>query len=503
MNRENILVLRDDDNVGIALADLAPEDDDATPAIREPIPNGHKIARVDIATGTAVIKYGQSIGVAIRDIKAGEHVHSHNLGMPDDGSQRLPSAGATVGAGKQDVAQPSTFMGYERADGRAGTRNYLGVVTTVNCSATVARAIAQQAETRLEQRYNHIDGVVPIVHGTGCGIATDSEAMRVLTRVIDGYSTHPNFAGVLLIGLGCEVNALNRYDRLQQQRPDIRQLAIQETGGSRAAIEAGLGMLDEMAAATAEIERVPIPLSKLRIGLQCGGSDALSGVTANPAMGCAVERLVAAGGGAILSETPEIFGAENLLTGRASDDIAEQIRAKLAWWCDYADQHGVSLDNNPSPGNKQGGLTTILEKSLGAVAKAGNVPLRAVYDYAEPITERGLVFMDSPGFDPCSATGQVASGANLILFSTGRGSCYGCRPAPSLKMASNSDLYRRMADDMDIDCGVMITEKRTVDDLGEAIFQLLVTIASGQATKSELLGYGNDEFVPWQLGAVL
>ncbi|MBH0237698.1 UxaA family hydrolase [Methylobrevis albus] len=496
----DFVVLLPSDNVAVAThalpAGFAIGDGVATTAA---IDGGHKIARAAIGAGEAVVKYGQAIGRATRDIAAGEHVHSHNL-VFEDSRLAVTAGGDAVVATAADKAR--TFMGYRRADGRAGTRNFIGVIASVNCSTTVCRAIAEAANREILPAYPEIDGFVPIVHDQGCGMSSSGEGMRVLHRTLAGYARHPNFGGLLMVGLGCEVNQLTLYG--QKGDPSARRhFNIQDAGGSRKAVERAMETLREVAAEAAKAVREPIPVSELVIGLQCGGSDGMSGITANPALGAAVDILAAAGGTAILSETSEVFGAEHLLMARAEPEVAEKLGGLIEWWKAYAAMHGASLDNNPSPGNKRGGLTTILEKSLGAVAKGGQTRLTEVYRYAEQVKAKGLVFMDTPGYDPVSATGQVAGGANLIAFTTGRGSCFGCRPAPSLKLSSNSALYRSMPDDMDIDCGVVVEEGRPIAEMGREIFEIFIATASGQKTKSEEFGYGDNEFVPWHLGATL
>jgi altronate hydrolase len=443
---------------------------------------GHKVAVKHIAMGAGVIKYGQVIGRATIDIQPGDHVHSHNL-VFDKARSTSVSQSTAVPATEAD--RNRTFMGFRRADGRAGTRNYIGIVASVNCSSTVCRMIADRANRDLLPLHPGIDGFVPIVHDQGCGMSATGDGMRVLHRTLAGYARHANFAGVLMIGLGCEVNQLTLYGQkgVTQGR---RHFNIQDVGGSRRAVELAVGVLAELAAEVGEVKREPIPVAELVVGLQCGGSDGMSGITANPALGAAVDLLVGAGGTAILSETPEIYGAEHLLTSRAeSPEAAEKLMSIIKWWEAYTSGHGASLDNNPSPGNKRGGLTTILEKSLGAVAKAGKTPLRDVVGYAERITKNGLVFMDTPGYDPVSATGQIAGGANLIAFTTGRGSCFGSRPTPSIKLASNSPLYRAMEEDMDINCGIVASGEKPIPEMGRDIFELLIATASGQKTKSE------------------
>jgi altronate hydrolase len=378
------------------------------------------------------------------------------------------------------------------------------VLTTVNCSATVARRIAAHFTSDVLRDFPNVDGVVALTHGTGCGIASDGEGAEILRRVFAGYATHPNFASVLLLGLGCETNQVDSLVELTGSRDTVRTANIQDEGGTSASIRNGIASVYEMLEQANRQTRVSVPASHLVIGLQCGGSDAYSGISANPALGVATDYLVRDGGTAILSETPEIYGAEHLLTRRASrPEVAERLLDRIRWWEDYTAQHKARMDNNPQPGNKTGGLTTILEKSLGAVSKGGSSNLREVYLYAEQAREHGLVFMDSPGFDPVSATGQVAGGANLICFTTGRGSVFGCKPTPSIKIASNTALFQRMQDDMDINCGSIIDGEHTVEQAGAAIYNEILEIASGKPTRSEVHGFGEEEFQPWLLGATL
>jgi altronate hydrolase len=376
----------------------------------------------------------------------------------------------------------------------------------VNCSATAARYIARAFDAEALADYPNVDGVVACVHGTGCCLADDGEGFANLQRTLWGFARHANFGGVLLAGLGCEVNQIDFLLEAYglERGPGLRTLTIQDTGGTRKTVERGIAMLREMLPEANKVERQPLPASELTLALQCGGSDGYSGITANPALGAAVDRLVRHGGTAILSETPEIYGAEHLLTRRAvSPEVADKLIERIRWWEDYTAKNGGQMDNNPTPGNKAGGLTTILEKSLGAAAKGGTTNLCGVYRYAEPVDSKGFVFMDSPGYDPCSITGQVASGANLVCFTTGRGSVYGCKPAPSIKLSTNTPMYRRMDEDMDINCGVVLDEGVTIDALGEAIFRRILEVASGSPSKSEALGFGDEEFVPWQVGAVM
>ncbi len=467
------------------------------------VPPGHKIATRAIRAGEPVRRYNQIIGFASRDIAAGEHVHLHNLEM---GSfDRDYAFGADVKPTRR-VDPPATFEGLVRADGRVATRNYLGILSTVNCSATVARGIAQHFTRERLAAFPNVDGVVALTHGSGCGMDTRGEGMTLLRRTLGGYARHANFAGVLIVGLGCEANQISALLGAEalQEGPLLRTFSIQDTGGTSKTIAHGVAMIEEMLPHANEVKRRRVPASHLTVGLQCGGSDGYSGITANPALGAAVDLLVRHGGAAILSETPEIYGAEHLLTRRAvSRAVGEKLVARIRWWEDYTSRERGEMNNNPSPGNKAGGLTTILEKSLGAVAKGGTTNLIDVYEYAEPVTAKGFVFMDTPGYDPVSATGQVAGGANMIVFTTGRGSAYGCAPAPSLKLSTNTPLWVKQEEDIDLNCGEIADGTASVDEMGERLFRMLLDTASGERTKSERHGYGQNEFVPWYLGAVM
>ncbi|MBS0469799.1 MAG: altronate dehydratase [Proteobacteria bacterium] len=493
--------LHPSDNVVVATRRIAPGTRVEGIAAREAVPSGHKIATAAIPMGSAVRKYGQVIGVATADIAPGAHVHTQNLAMSD-----LREA-ASGGQAWNAVQAPKSFRGFRRANGKTGVRNYIGVLTSVNCSATVARHIAEAAERQgLLRDFGHVDGIVPIVHSSGCGMANSGDGFDILKRTLWGTAANANFGAVLLVGLGCEMMQIDRLkkDYGIAEGESFQSYTIQDAGGTRRAIEEGLARLKTMLPVADRARREEVPASELVLGLQCGGSDAWSGVTSNPALGNASDRLAALGATVILSETPEIYGAEHLLYARArASEVSTKLRARLDWWEHYTRINGAEMNNNPSPGNKAGGLTTILEKSLGAVAKAGTSPLNDVIEYAAPLRERGLNFMDSPGFDPASATGQVASGATMIAFTTGRGSAYGCKPSPSIKLASNSEIYARMKDDIDIDCGGIARGLASVEDKGAEVLDLLLRVASGEKSKSEELGYGGAEFVPWQVGAVM
>lgn len=467
------------------------------------VPPGHKVAVRAIAKGQPVRRYGQVIGHATADIAPGQHVHVHNLAFADFARAHEPGAGAKPTA---YVDTPATFEGIVRPDGRIATRNYIGVLTSVNCSATAARAIADHFRGDALAGYPNVDGVVALTHGMGCATAADGEELRVLRRTLGGYARHANFAAVLVVGLGCETNQIQGLVAQEGLAEGAKLVTfnIQDTGGTAKTVARGIELVKSLLPEANRVTRQPVPASHLVVGLQCGGSDGYSGISANPALGAAVDRLVRHGGTAILSETPEIYGGEHLLTRRAvSREVADKLLQRIAWWERYTARNGMQMDNNPSAGNKAGGLTTILEKSLGAIAKSGTTNLVDVVEYAEAVTAKGFVYMDTPGYDPVSATGQVAGGANLICFTTGRGSAYGCAPSPSLKFSTNTALWQRQQEDIDLDCGGIVDGRDTVDAAGERIFRLMLATASGAKTKSELHGYGQSEFVPWQLGAVM
>ncbi len=504
--RPRMLTLNPQDNVAIALDDIAAGDLGMPEGVTllQSVTRGHKVAIAPIKAGENVLRYGQIIGQATCDIAVGEHVHVHNLGMGDH-SQDYAHASEPVAL--EAIPEVRTFNGYHRADGQVGTRNYLGILTSVNCSGSVAKFIAEAAEkSGLLDDFPNIDGIVPITHGTGCGMSGENEGYDTLFRTLSGYAQHPNFGGILLIGLGCEVMQVSALVGGRPIRADgaLRYMTIQHEGGTRKTIEKGLVELRGIAEQANMATREPAPISHLMVGMQCGGSDGYSGITANPALGVASDLMVRHGATTILSETSEIYGAEHLLTRRAATvEVGEKLIDRVRWWEDYTARNKGEMDNNPSPGNKRGGLTTILEKSLGAVAKSGSAPLTDVYLFGEKIDKKGFVFMDSPGFDPCSVTGQIASGANLIVFTTGRGSVSGYMPTPCIKIATNSEMYARMSEDMDINCGDIVSEGVSLQDKGREIFEMFIRVASGEQTKSEDLGFGGVEFVPWQIGAVM
>lgn len=488
------------------------------------VPTGHKFAIRAIDAGQPLRRYGQVIGFAKAALAPGDHVHLHNLGLGELSLDYAYSSDVPA-IDFVPAAQRRTFEGYRRSDGRSGTRNYIAVISSVNCSAHTVRQIAHHFTAEKLAGFPNVDGVISIAHGFGCATRAGSDDYNLLQRTLAGIATHPNIGGYLLVGLGCETNQLSEliqnYQLAWKDAPVVRRqssgngsavaaaplpppsLYIQDAGGVRKTIAAGIAMVEELLPLANQYQREPLPVSGLTVALQCGGSDGWSGVTANPALGLACDELVRHGGSVVLAETPEVYGAEHLLTRRAvSRAVGEKLINKIRWWETHAAKHGVEIDNNPSAGNKVGGLTTIYEKSLGAVAKAGNTPLTAVYEYAEQIREPGFSFMDTPGYDPVGATGQAAGGCNLIVFTTGRGSCFGFKPSPSIKVASNSAMYLRMEEDMDVNAG-KILEGVPMQAVGDEILEKIIAIASGQASKSEAQGIGEEEFQPWNLGGIL
>ncbi len=506
MSTGPLLHLHPNDNVFVAKTALAlgQEIPELGVRARAQVPAGHKIAARRIAEGEQVRKYDTVIGVATRDLEPGDYVHSHNLKIVD--YYRDPAFGADVRP-VQYVPEDrrATFQGFVRADGRVGTRNFIGILSSVNCSATAIRHIAAHFTPERLAAYPNVDGVVAFAQTSGCGMSSPSEHFDVLRRTLAGYARHPNLAGALIVGLGCERNQVDALVQSQGLQPGqlLRTFVMQDMGGTRATIAAGIAAIEEMLPIANQAQRQAVSASHLKIGLECGGSDGFSGITANPALGAAMDILVRHGGTAILSETPEIHGVEFMLTRRAvSPEVGQKLLDRLAWWEKYAAGQNAQFNGVVGHGNQAGGLANIFEKSLGSAMKGGTTPLQAVYEYAEPITQSGFVFMDSPGYDPVAATGQIASGANMICFTTGRGSMFGSKPAPTVKLATNTPMYLRLQEDMDINCGLIVDGECTVPEMGERIFAQILRHASGEPTKSELLGLGDNEFVPWHLGIV-
>ncbi|MEY3628523.1 MAG: hypothetical protein RLY91_289 [Pseudomonadota bacterium] len=472
--------------------------------LRAQVPAGHKIAACTITKGAVVRKYDTPIGIATRDIEAGDHVHSHNIMLSDFGHTH-DFGRDVIPVDYVPELERATFLGIKRKDGRVATRNFIGILSSVNCSSTVIRKIADWFTTERLGAYPNIDGVVAFPQTTGCGMSSPSLHFDVLRRTLAGYARHPNLAGVLIVGLGCERNQVADLVESQQLNigTQLQTLVMQEVGGTRVTIEAGVRAIQSMLPEANDITREPCSASHIKVGLECGGSDGFSGITANPALGAAMDVLVRHGGTAILSETPEIHGVEHMLTRRAvSPAVGQKLLDRIAWWEEYTRGHNGQFNGVVAPGNNQGGLANIFEKSLGSAMKGGSTPLQEVYQYAEPIEKSGFVFMDSPGYDPCAVTGQIASGANIICFTTGRGSMFGSKPAPTIKLATNTPMFKRLEEDMDINCGRILDGELSVQEMGQFIFEHILTTASGMRSKSELLGLGDNEFVPWHLGIV-
>ena len=503
--------LRPEDNIAVAArnlpAGLEIQYDGRPLTVADRINLGHKLALRAIRKGEPVYKYGQIIGFASCDIPAGSHVHVHNVSA--DAFERDYAFGRDCPPAPEP-AEPRYFQGYDRGDGRYGTRNYIAVISTVNCSASTSKYISDRFRaTDLLPQYPNVDGVVAITHKHGCAMQYDGPDHQQLDRTLAGFARHPNIAAYILVGLGCEtgqaVHLIENQGLIQLngsgKKPLV--LTIQECGGIGRTVDAGVRALAELLPRVNDVRRTPLPANKIILGTNCGGSDGNSGVTANPALGVAADLLVAQGGAAVIGETPEIYGAEHLLTRRAvSRAVGEKLIERIKWWEWYTGIFGAEINNNPSPGNKEGGLTTIYEKSLGAIAKGGSTALVDVVGYAEPIRAKGFVVMDTPGYDPVSMTGIVAGGANVLVFTTGRGSVFGCKPAPSIKVATNSPMYHHMIDDMDINAGAIL-EGRPVEEVGREIFEEILAVAGGKKTKSEINGVGEEEFAPWSIGPTL
>ncbi len=520
-DRPQAVLLRGEDNVAVAARPIARgsvvELPGLTVEVREPIELGHKLALRPIARGAPVRKYGQIIGFAARDIDAGSHVHVHNLRA--DLFDR-DYAFASEHPQQPEPGRPRTFRGFLRPDGRVGTRNYIAVISTVNCSASTSRLVADRfRDGAWCGEFPHVDGVFAITHKGGCGLPFEGLDHQILERVLAGFAHHPNVAAYVIVGLGCEgayaqhlvetqrLTLLGADRALGSGRPSgpdrPRVLNIQDQGGITATVEAAVTAVRELMPAANSWRRSEQPAAKICLAMECGGSDGNSGVTANPALGVAADLLVAQGGSAVLGETPEIYGAEHLLTRRTvSSAVGQKLVDRIRWWEWYTGLFGARIDNNPSPGNKAGGLTTIYEKSLGALAKSGSTALVDVVDYAAPVRTPGLVFMDTPGYDPPCTTGLVAGGANVLVFTTGRGSVLGLKPTPCIKLATNTPMFERMSSDMDLNAGTIL-EGEPVDQVGGRLFELILEVASGTKTRSERQEVGEEEFAPWTIGPTL
>jgi altronate hydrolase len=503
--------LRSEDNVAVAARNLEPGLEIETEAgritLKVRVPLGHKLALRMIAKGEPVTKYGHIIGFASQDIPAGAHVHVQNVAA--DAFER-DYAFCRDCPPPPTLPEPRFWMGYDRGEGRYGTRNYIAIISTVNCSASTSKYISEKFRaTDLLRHYPNVDGVVAITHKAGCAMQYGGPDHNQLDRTLAGFARHPNVAAYILVGLGCEtgqaIHLVENQGLIQlngsRKKPTI--ITIQECGGIAKTVDTGVRAIAQLLPEVNDARRTRLAADKIILGTNCGGSDGNSGVTANPAVGEASDLLVAQGGTSIIGETPEIYGAEHLLTRRAvSRAVGEKLVERIKWWEWYTGIFGAEINNNPSPGNKEGGLTTIYEKSLGAIAKGGSTVLVDVVGYAEPVTAKGFVIMDTPGYDPVSMTGIVAGGANVLVFTTGRGSVFGCKPAPSIKVATNTPMFEHMIDDMDINAGGIL-EGTPVEVVGRQIFEEILAVASGKKTKSELSGVGEEEFAPWSIGPTL
>ena len=495
-----VILLNGNDNVAIARVPLSPGQritaGKADIASSDSVLPGHKIALGNIRAGEPIRRYGEVIGLARCDIAAGQHIHEHNLVY-----QELEPTFDGTAPVSTHTASTRSFEGYKREDGRIGTRNYIAVVAASNCAAHTVSLIERHFEGRTLPP--HVDGVVSFPHGDGCAQAIGPDTQQ-LQRTLEGVLDHPNVAAAVILGLGCEVNQIDHYlgRKSEYASKNLVGLTLQDSGGTRRAVEQATRDIERLLEQTAGLKRTPVPASALVLGLNCGGSDSFSGITANPALGYCSDLIVREGGTVVLAETTEIFGAEHTLLRRAKDEqTARKLLGCIQYYKDYLRQFGGSFNDNPSPGNKKGGLTNIVEKSLGAVAKAGTTTLEDVVGYGERIRSHGFVFMNTPGYDPASLAGLAAGGVNLIAFTTGRGSAIGFPTIPTLKISSNSDTFRRMPDNMDINAGTVADGTATVEEVGKEIFESLLRIASGEKTKAEILGH--HEFVPWKIGPTL
>ena len=494
---DNVVVARKDVPVGVK------DETEGFTTVTE-VPAGYKVAVRDIKKGEQILKYNTCIGFAKEDTLAGTMMHSHNIVF-----EHVDLDYAFSKEYKPTELLPEserrTFMGYVRKDGRVGTRNYIAIMVAGNCAATVARRIADYFTKEKLSNYPNVSGVVPFITGLGCGMEMTGPFMDLLRRTIMGYVDNPNVGAALVCALGCERNNIDGMFEFAgvKESDTVRKLVMQDIGGTAKSIKAGIKQVEEMLPIVNACTRQEVSAEHLTVALECGGSDGFSGLSANPALGRAVDILVKNGGTAILSETTEVFGVEHTLTRRArTPEIGQKLIDHINWWLKYNEGKDCQINGRVSPGNNKGGLANVLEKSLGGAKKGGETALNEVYDYAEKVTEHGLVFMNTPGYDPVATTGQVAGGANLICFTTGRGSCFGGVPSPVIKLASNTPMYKRMEDDMDINCGVIIDGEKSLDEMGEVIFNKMLAVASGEETKSEALGVGENEFVPWPIGVL-
>ncbi len=490
-------MINERDNVATALVDI-----DAGPVnlgtgevmVREPIRRGHKFAVLPISEGARIVKYGQTIGYATAPIATGQHVHVHNVADPlpktrDEARQaRLTAVGSEQRTGDGPPRPSRTFRGYPRLGGPAGARNLAVVVATVGCANFVVEKIALET------------GAISITHEQGC-LQLGSD-LQMTIRQLNGIIANPNVGGVLLVGLGCEAVQPRSLDI---PRPDkkVKSIGIQASGGTRRAIAEGIEAMGEIWASLRQVERVPVPISDLLLGTKCGGSDGLSGLTANPALGAACDLLLDAGAGVLLSETPGLFGSEPVLLGRlpSSDDRNRLGSALDRVWEESVELGEIMSEGEMSPGNVEGGLTTLVEKSYGATIKAGSRDFRGFLEMCERPSGPGAWILDAPGIDVVTISAEACSGAQVIAFTTGRGSPVGNALAPVLKICSNSMTFNRMDDDMDLNAGTIAAGEETIEEVGARIAERIIEVASGAETKSESLGHR--EFALARLGSTL
>ena len=506
MKNEALSAIRLDetDNTVLALKDIPagtflPEEGIT---VLSDIPMGHKILTRFTAKGEPVLKCGTVIGYASCDAEPGTHMHNDTIAF-DAVTEETAYCSDWKPTEYVPESERRTFRGFRREDGSVGTRNCIAVIACSNCAATVVRRIAAHFDGGVLSCFPHVDAVVPLVTSTGCGIEKSGVPLEFMRRVLAGTVRNPNFAGALVVALGCENNNIDAFfsETGLSAGTMLRRLVIQEEGGGRASVEKGIAAVEEMLAEAELFRRTDVSVSELRVALECGGSDAFSGVSANPALGKAMDLLVRQGGTAILTEPTEFVGIESALARRARDrHTAQQVMDMMAWWREYLKGTDSQINGKVTPGNNAGGITNVLEKALGSTRKAGSTGLNAVFEYAEPVTERGFVIMNAPSYDPVSAAAMFAGGANICAFTTGRGSLYGARHFPTVKISSNTRRWEIQRDDIDLNAGAVIDGEKTLDEMGREIFETLIAVASGQKTKSELFGMGDDEYVIWDIG---
>lgn len=472
-----------------------------TVQVRGAVPPGHRFATRDISAGEFVLQFGQPIGTSL-GIRSGEQITHSNMTNDVPIVRDLPENLHTPAPDYLPVDERGTFMGYKRPDGRVGTRNYVLIVPTSMCASHEAQQISTIAEFTLysREKYPNVDGVVAIPHNKGCG-CQEGSTIDVMLRTLSNYADHPNVGGVILIDLGCEKTNLAQVERYLLKREKsfdkpVAKIGIQDVGGTQAAIQQGLKEVEALLPKVNLTSREEVPVSELVLGVKCGGSDGFSGISANPSLGRAADMLVRSGGTVLITEVPEFCGAEHLLAYRAKDvETGRAVYRMVDWYKEYASKFGAVLNNNPSPGNIAGGLLNITIKSLGAIAKAGTTRIEGVVEYAETPTNRGVNLMQGPGYDQESTPGLVAAGATVVVFTTGRGTTIGNAIAPVIKLASNSPVFARMSQDLDLSAGGVIDGTETIDQVGKRVFERVCEVAGGLQAKAEI--HKHREFQFW------